>query len=204
MVPARIDIWRSGRLAPRLVTPPPKVWRFARSTGIFYPWFSYSTCSASLTGMQCPSADTDRIFANLPRWRSNIGSGRLYGLEEDLVLKRNQFQTATSVFFATYVVSNFQVVGSWTFPDSWLSGIGLRSPFYDFPQKTSSCKIHQWHSSPLGDYRDSDRLDQQLWKFDCVSPIAWTGRRSFVSLSDYLLDLVLYMEGIGRAFWLPD
>ncbi|KAL8715427.1 MAG: hypothetical protein Q9220_000761 [cf. Caloplaca sp. 1 TL-2023] len=35
--------------------------------------------------------------------RSNIGNGRLYGLEEDLNLKRNQFQTATSVFFATYV-----------------------------------------------------------------------------------------------------
>ncbi|KAI4249767.1 MAG: hypothetical protein L6R40_000556 [Gallowayella cf. fulva] len=35
--------------------------------------------------------------------RSNIGNGRLYGLEEDLGLKANQFQTATSVFFATYV-----------------------------------------------------------------------------------------------------
>ncbi|KAL8642406.1 MAG: hypothetical protein Q9228_000912 [Teloschistes exilis] len=35
--------------------------------------------------------------------RSNIGNGRLYGLEEDLGLKGNQFQTATSVFFATYV-----------------------------------------------------------------------------------------------------
>ncbi|KAL9001946.1 MAG: hypothetical protein Q9188_005104 [Gyalolechia gomerana] len=35
--------------------------------------------------------------------RSNIGNGRLYGLEEDLGLKGDQFQTATSVFFATYV-----------------------------------------------------------------------------------------------------
>ncbi|KAL8947333.1 MAG: hypothetical protein Q9222_006373 [Ikaeria aurantiellina] len=35
--------------------------------------------------------------------RSNIGNGRLYGLEEDLGLKGNQFQTATSVFFATYI-----------------------------------------------------------------------------------------------------
>ncbi|KAL8831222.1 MAG: hypothetical protein Q9170_005393 [Blastenia crenularia] len=36
--------------------------------------------------------------------RSNIGNGRLYGLEEDLGLKGDQFQTATSVFFATYVI----------------------------------------------------------------------------------------------------
>ena len=42
--------------------------------------------------------------------RSNIGNGRLYGLEEDLGLKGDQFQTATSVFFATYVVSNSTVL----------------------------------------------------------------------------------------------
>ncbi|KAL8867817.1 MAG: hypothetical protein Q9198_008382, partial [Flavoplaca austrocitrina] len=35
--------------------------------------------------------------------RANIGNGRLYGLEKDLGLKGNQFQTAVSVFFATYV-----------------------------------------------------------------------------------------------------
>ncbi|KAL8922097.1 MAG: hypothetical protein Q9208_005407 [Pyrenodesmia sp. 3 TL-2023] len=35
--------------------------------------------------------------------RSNIGNARLYGLEGDLALRGNQFQTATSVFFATYV-----------------------------------------------------------------------------------------------------
>ncbi|KAL8992692.1 MAG: hypothetical protein Q9169_006906 [Polycauliona sp. 2 TL-2023] len=35
--------------------------------------------------------------------RSNIGNGRLYGLEEDLDLKKNQFQTAVAIFFATYV-----------------------------------------------------------------------------------------------------
>ncbi|KAL8927090.1 MAG: hypothetical protein Q9172_001512 [Xanthocarpia lactea] len=35
--------------------------------------------------------------------RANIGNGRLYGLEKDLGLNGNQFQTAISVFFATYV-----------------------------------------------------------------------------------------------------
>ncbi|KAL8900629.1 MAG: hypothetical protein Q9192_000973 [Flavoplaca navasiana] len=37
--------------------------------------------------------------------RANIGNGRLYGLEKDLGLKGRQFQTAVSVFFATYVAS---------------------------------------------------------------------------------------------------
>ncbi|KAL9010714.1 MAG: hypothetical protein Q9173_004384 [Seirophora scorigena] len=35
--------------------------------------------------------------------RTNIGNGRLYGLEKDLDLKGNQFQTAAAVFYATYI-----------------------------------------------------------------------------------------------------
>ncbi|KAL8955323.1 MAG: hypothetical protein Q9193_006783 [Seirophora villosa] len=35
--------------------------------------------------------------------RTNIGNGRLYGLEKDLGLKGNQFQTAAAVFYATYI-----------------------------------------------------------------------------------------------------
>ncbi|KAG8526552.1 uncharacterized protein KY384_008753 [Bacidia gigantensis] len=37
--------------------------------------------------------------------RSNIGNGRLYGLEKDLGMRGNQFQTASSLFFVTYVAS---------------------------------------------------------------------------------------------------
>lgn len=37
--------------------------------------------------------------------RVNIGNGRLFGLEEDLKLKGDQFQLAVSVLFVTYCVS---------------------------------------------------------------------------------------------------
>ncbi|KAL8987792.1 MAG: hypothetical protein Q9177_003044 [Variospora cf. flavescens] len=58
--------------------------------------------------------------------RSNIGNGRLYGLEEDLGLRGDQFQTATSVFFVTYVACE---VPSTIFlkklqPTRFISGIG--------------------------------------------------------------------------------
>ncbi|KAG0638157.1 major facilitator superfamily domain-containing protein [Tuber brumale] len=36
--------------------------------------------------------------------RVNIGNARLYGLEEDLGLKGNQFQTSVSILFVTYLV----------------------------------------------------------------------------------------------------
>ena len=36
--------------------------------------------------------------------RVNIGNARLYGLEDDLHLRGNQYQTAVSALFATYVV----------------------------------------------------------------------------------------------------
>lgn len=36
--------------------------------------------------------------------RINIGNARLYGLEEDLGLKGNQFQTSVSILFVTYLV----------------------------------------------------------------------------------------------------
>ena len=41
-----------------------------------------------------------------PYCRANIGNGRLFGLEKDLGLQGNQFQTAVAVFFATYVVGS--------------------------------------------------------------------------------------------------
>jgi len=37
--------------------------------------------------------------------RVNIGNARLYGLEEDLGLQRNQFQIAVSILFVTYLLS---------------------------------------------------------------------------------------------------
>jgi len=38
--------------------------------------------------------------------RVNIGNARLYGMEKDLGLKRNDYQTAVSVLFATYLISD--------------------------------------------------------------------------------------------------
>jgi hypothetical protein len=35
----------------------------------------------------------------------NIGNARLYGLEEDLGLHGNQYQTAVSLLFVTYILS---------------------------------------------------------------------------------------------------
>ena len=36
--------------------------------------------------------------------RVNIGNARLYGMEEDLGLVGNQYQTAVSLLFVTYIV----------------------------------------------------------------------------------------------------
>ena len=35
----------------------------------------------------------------------NIGNARLYGLEEDLGMDSTQFQTAVSILFVTYILS---------------------------------------------------------------------------------------------------
>lgn len=35
----------------------------------------------------------------------NIGNARLYGLEEDLGLQGSQYQTAVSLLFVTYILS---------------------------------------------------------------------------------------------------
>jgi fucose permease len=38
-------------------------------------------------------------------YRVNIGNARLYGLEEDLGMDSTQFQTAVSILFVTYILS---------------------------------------------------------------------------------------------------
>lgn len=38
-------------------------------------------------------------------FRVNIGNARLYGMEKDLGLKGNQYQTAVSLLFVTYILS---------------------------------------------------------------------------------------------------
>lgn len=37
--------------------------------------------------------------------RVNIGNARLYGLEDDLGMAGNQYQTAVSILFVTYILS---------------------------------------------------------------------------------------------------
>lgn len=57
--------------------------------------------------------------------RVNIGNARLYGLEEDLGLKGNQFQTAVSILFVTYItfeVPSNLVLKKFT-PSRWLAFI---------------------------------------------------------------------------------
>lgn len=48
---------------------------------------------------------TLRQSCELMRLIVNIGNGKLYGLEEDLGLEGNQYQTAVSILFVTYCVS---------------------------------------------------------------------------------------------------
>ncbi|KAL8998966.1 MAG: hypothetical protein Q9169_002072 [Polycauliona sp. 2 TL-2023] len=57
--------------------------------------------------------------------RVNIGNARLYGMEEDLGLERNQFQTAVSILFVTYLLSEVPsnlVLKKFT-PSRWISFI---------------------------------------------------------------------------------
>ncbi|KAI5459137.1 major facilitator superfamily domain-containing protein [Mariannaea sp. PMI_226] len=57
--------------------------------------------------------------------RVNVGNARLYGLEEDLGLKGNQYQTAVSILFVTYILSELPsnlVIKHFT-PSRWLSFI---------------------------------------------------------------------------------
>ncbi|KAA8913618.1 major facilitator superfamily domain-containing protein [Sphaerosporella brunnea] len=57
--------------------------------------------------------------------RVNIGSARLYGLEEDLGLKGNQYQLAVSILFVTYII--FEIPGNLVLkkvtPRYFISGI---------------------------------------------------------------------------------
>ncbi|KAL8784105.1 MAG: hypothetical protein Q9213_004164 [Squamulea squamosa] len=57
--------------------------------------------------------------------RVNIGNARLYGMEEDLGLKGNQYQTAVSILFVTYILSEVPsnlVLKKFT-PSRWISFI---------------------------------------------------------------------------------
>lgn len=55
----------------------------------------------------------------------NIGNARLYGIEKDLGLKGNQYQTAVSLLFVTYILSELPsnlVIKKFT-PSRWISFI---------------------------------------------------------------------------------
>ncbi|KAI4250361.1 MAG: hypothetical protein L6R42_008736, partial [Xanthoria sp. 1 TBL-2021] len=57
--------------------------------------------------------------------RVNIGNARLYGMEEDLGLMGNQYQTAVSILFVTYLLSEVPsnlVLKKFT-PSRWISFI---------------------------------------------------------------------------------
>ncbi len=57
--------------------------------------------------------------------RVNVGNARLYGMEEDLGLTGNQYQTAVSVLFVTYILSELPsnlVIKRFT-PSRWISFI---------------------------------------------------------------------------------
>jgi sugar phosphate permease len=56
----------------------------------------------------------------------NIGNARLYGLEEDLNLNSNQFQTAVSLLFVTYILSELPsnlIIKHYVSPSRWISFI---------------------------------------------------------------------------------
>ena len=58
----------------------------------------------------------------------NIGNARLYGMEEDLGLVGNQYQTAVSLLFVTYLLSELpsNLVLKKFRPSRWLSFIATR------------------------------------------------------------------------------
>ncbi|OTA32004.1 hypothetical protein BTJ68_07361 [Hortaea werneckii EXF-2000] len=58
--------------------------------------------------------------------RVNIGNARLYGLEEDLGINGNQFQTAVSLLFVTYILSELPsnlILKHYVRPSRWISFI---------------------------------------------------------------------------------
>lgn len=66
--------------------------------------------------------------------RVNIGNARLYGMEEDLGLVRNQYQTAVSLLFVTYLLSEVPsnlVLKKFT-PSRWIAFITIVWSFIDF------------------------------------------------------------------------
>ena len=58
----------------------------------------------------------------------NIGNARLYGMEADLGLVGNQYQTAVSLLFVTYILSELpsNLVLKKFRPSRWLSFIATR------------------------------------------------------------------------------
>ncbi|PSK50354.1 hypothetical protein B9Z65_298 [Elsinoe australis] len=58
--------------------------------------------------------------------RVNIGNARLYGLEEDLSLSSTQYQTAVSILFVTYIISELPsnlIIKHYVRPSRWISFI---------------------------------------------------------------------------------
>lgn len=59
--------------------------------------------------------------------RVNVGNARLYGMEEDLGLVGNQYQTAVSLLFVTYLLSEVPsnlVLKKFT-PSRWIAFITI-------------------------------------------------------------------------------
>ena len=75
--------------------------------------------------------------------RVNIGNARLYGLEKDLGLKGNQFQTSVSILFVTYLVCYH--------PDFQSEGKGK--------WKTDNCCLQRLLKSRVTLYLKSSLLD---------------------------------------------
>lgn len=122
--------------------------------------------------------------------RVNIGNARLYGMEEDLGLVQNQYQTAVSLLFVTYLLSEVPsnlVLKRFT-PSRWIAFITIVWSFMPFrmilklliiiPVMGSHCNINRPYT-------------ELCWPY-CLPSLTWRYGRRFVPRAHTLSDSFLH------------
>lgn len=122
--------------------------------------------------------------------RVNIGNARLYGMEEDLGLVRNQYQTAVSLLFVTYLLSEVPsnlVLKKFT-PSRWIAFITI---VWSFMASELILKI-LIDSPVMGSHCDINRPYAELrWAY-CLPSLTWRYGRRFIPRAHTLPDSFLY------------
>lgn len=99
----------------------------------------------------------------------NIGNARLYGLEEDLGLKGNQYQIAVSILFIPYCVSSIPGVRDRKETATLLTArTAPRSPLEPVHPPIHCLPIHLSHNDDMGSRGHAVGSHPELRRHGCL------------------------------------